>query len=176
MTHSHHSAARRASSAGDDEAYIEQAVDEFRRILRTLRVVARRAELKTGLSAAQLFVLTAVSEVPGASINEIAEATMTDRSSVAAIVDRLVDGRYLSRKQSPVDRRRAEVTVTARGRRAVAENAPAPTTLLISALRTLPPEDLRALASGLGALTGAMGIAGEPAGMLFEDGAAAHGR
>jgi DNA-binding MarR family transcriptional regulator len=149
---------------------IADAIDAFRRILRELRVVARRTELATGLSAAQMFVLSAVDVAPGCSINDLAKATMTDRSSVATIVDRLVDTGHLKRQASGDDRRRASIALTARGQRAVSTaESPAPTALLIQGLETLPPARLRELARGLAALTSGMGIADQPAAMLFED-------
>lgn len=149
---------------------VGDAVDAFRRILRELRVVARRTELATGLSAAQMFVLSAVDAAPGCSINDLAMATMTDRSSVATIVDRLVDTGHMIREASGDDRRRASISLTARGRRAVATAAsPAPTTLLIQGLGSLPEAQLHQLTRGLVALTTQMGIADQPAAMLFED-------
>lgn len=149
---------------------IADAVDAFRRILRELRVVARRTELATGLSAAQMFVLSAVDVAPGCSINDLAASTMTDRSSVATIVDRLVEIGHVTREASDDDRRRASISLTARGRRAVSTaESPAPTTLLIQGLQKLPHAQLRELARGLVALTTEMGIANQPAAMLFED-------
>jgi len=144
-------------------------VDAFRRILRELRRAARKTELATGLSAAQTFVLNAVDSTPGCSLNDVAARTLTDRTSVAAIVDRLVDDRYLTRVQSPDDRRRASLGITARGQRAIREAAPPPTTLLVDAIRALPASDRSTLARTLVLLTDEMGIAHEPATMLFED-------
>lgn len=149
---------------------VSDAIDAFRRILRELRVVARRTELATGLSAAQMFVLSSVATAPGCSINDLATATMTDRSSVATIVDRLTETGYVTREASGDDRRRASIVLTARGRRAVSTaQSPAPTALLIQGLEKLSPARLRDLARGLVALTTEMGIAHQPAAMLFED-------
>ncbi len=149
---------------------VGDAVDAFRRILRELRVVARRTELATGLSAAQMFVLSAVDAAPGCSINDIAKTTMTDRSSVATIVDRLVETGHMTREASGDDRRRASIGLTARGRRTVSTaESPAPTALLIQGLEKLSPTRLRELARGLVALTTGMGVADRPAAMLFED-------
>jgi DNA-binding MarR family transcriptional regulator len=159
----------RSSSKGGTPNHIGMSVDAFRRILRELRVVARKTELATGLSAAQRFVLAAVAETPGCSVNDIAEATMTDRSSAAAIVDRLVENGYVTREQAGDDKRRASIGLTARGRRAATKTAPPPTALLVNGLKALDASQLRELAEGLDALTRAMGIADQPAGLLFED-------
>ncbi|HEX3868511.1 MAG TPA: MarR family transcriptional regulator [Gemmatimonadaceae bacterium] len=147
---------------------IAASMDAFRRILRELRLAARKTETTTGLSSAQLFVLSTVAASPGCSVNDIAVSTMTDRSSAAAIVDRLFEQGYVTRERSAEDRRRASIGITARGRRAV-EQAPPPATLLIEGLRRLAPAQLVGLARGLVALTKGMGIAHEPARLLFED-------
>jgi DNA-binding MarR family transcriptional regulator len=148
---------------------VATAVDAFRRILRELRRAARKTELATGLSAAQTFVLSAVNNAPGCSLSTVAATTMTDRTSVAAILERLVEERYVTRVQAQDDRRRASLTITPRGQRAIGEAAPPPTKLLVDGIRSLPPADREALSHGLSALTDRMGIANEPAGMLFED-------
>lgn len=157
----------RSRRSTDGEVVV--AVDAFRRILRELRIAARKTELATGLSAAQRFVLSAVDAAPGCSVNDIAQATMTDRSSVAAIVDRLVDDGYLTRDRAGEDRRRALITLTSSGRRASRKAPPAPTALLVAGLGALTTPELRGLTRGLVALTHGMGIADEPAAMLFED-------
>jgi DNA-binding MarR family transcriptional regulator len=153
------------------EAEIATSVDAFRRILRAIRVMARKGELSTGLSAAQTFVLSVLTDRPGTSVNELAEATLTDRSSVANVVDRLVAQGYVVREQAANDRRRASVSITTTGRRAMRHAAsPPPTVALIAAMRALERKEQRALAAGLTALARAMGVDSEPAGMLFEDG------
>lgn len=151
------------------------AIDAFRRILRELRRAARKTELATGLSAAQTFVLNAVNNAPGCSLNDVAATTMTDRTSVAAILDRLLEDRYVTRTQADDDRRRASLTITARGQRAIRAAAPPPTKLLVDALRALSPAQRASLSSGLAALTERMGIADQPAGLLFDDESSARG-
>src|SRR5678809_1309567 len=84
------------SVTGDEDQDVIRSVDAFRRILRELRLHARKAELASGLSASQAFVLAMIAERPGASVNEIADATMTDRSSAAAVLDRLTCLLYTS--------------------------------------------------------------------------------
>jgi len=158
-----------SSSRRVGNADVTRSVDAFRRIFRELRVAARRTELATGLSAAQSFVLSAVAASPGCSVNDIAAATMTDRSSAAAILDRLVEQGYLRRDRSGDDKRRASIAITATGRRAMGRGIPVPTALLVDGIRKLSSAQLAALARGLAALTEAMAIADEPAGLLFED-------
>lgn len=132
--------------------------------------------MASGLSASQAFVLAMIAEHPGSSVNEIAQATMTDRSSAAAVLDRLVERGYVVRQQAANDRRRADFTITPRGRRAMVRAPTPPTVALVEGIRALSPANRRALAESLSALTQAMGISHEPAGMLFDDSSAAKRR
>jgi DNA-binding MarR family transcriptional regulator len=148
---------------------VADAVDALRRILRSLRLAARFTESSAGLSAAQLYVLSAVAANGPSSLSDLASRTMTDRSSVAAVVDRLSERGLVRRGFARDDRRRAAVTLTPTGRRALDEAPTAPTQRLIAGLNALPLERLKEAARSLTALTEAMGIDGEPAGMFFED-------
>jgi DNA-binding MarR family transcriptional regulator len=146
-----------------------RAVDGVRRLVRGLRLAEQRTRLEAGLSAAQLFVLTELSRAPSASLGELGQRTMTDRSSVAAVVERLEEAGLVSTRRSGDDRRRVLVRLTAAGRRRLAAAPPPPTVLLVSALERLSPQVLRGLTVHLGALVTAMGLADEPATMLFEE-------
>ena len=137
------------SVTGDEDQDVIRSVDAFRRILRELRLHARKAELASGLSASQAFVLAMIAERPGASVNEIADATMTDRSSAAAVLDRLTERGDVVRQQSKHDRRRAEFTITASGRRAMRRAPTPPTVALVDGIRALSRPERRALADSL---------------------------
>jgi DNA-binding MarR family transcriptional regulator len=162
------------SSTRDDvssrrDADVASAVDALRRIVRTLRLAATGVEKTTGLSPAQLFVLQRVAEAPGSSLTELADRTLTDRTSVAAVVERLASRGLVERTRSMADRRRVDVVATPGGI-ALLGNAPhAPTVTLIEALRSVDDDGLRSISEGLQRLEQAMGVANEPAGLFFED-------
>ena|SRR5437868_1444084 len=144
-------------------------LDALRRIVRELRVANSGAEKSTGLSAAQLFVLQQVAEAPGSSLSELAARTLTDRTSVAAVVERLLAREFVERRRSTADRRRVEIAPTARGREVLARAPHPPTRRLVDALDSLDERQLRRLAFGLTRFVRAMGLAEEPVVMLFED-------
>lgn len=152
-----------------DRESVSTSLDALRRVLRALRVAARETLATSGLSAAQLYVLRALADDADASLSQLAARTMTDRTSVKAVVDRLVAGGLVTKRTSMEDRRRAAVRITPRGRTVLRGAPRPPTALLIEGLERLDPGDLRRLARGLRALTQAMRIDGERAGMLFED-------
>ncbi|AHG89333.1 regulatory protein MarR [Gemmatirosa kalamazoonensis] len=149
-------------------------LDALRRIVRALRLANSGVEKSTGLSAAQLFVLEQVAAAPGASLSELAQRTLTDRTSVAAVVDRLASRGLVERRRSDVDRRRVEILPTESGRGTL-EHAPhPPTRRVLMALETLDDRQLQRLAVSLTRLVRSMGLSDEPSVMLFEEDGASH--
>ena len=157
-----------ASVRGD----MQSAVTSIRRIVRVLRLAAQRTQAAAKISAAQLFVLQQLGDGSELSLNELAERTLTDRSSVAAVVERLQAQGLVDRATDPSDRRRAAVRITASGRRVLGRAPDAPTTTLLTALKSLDARELKALARSLSRLAVALGASQEPASMLFADDAA----
>lgn len=145
------------------------AVDAVRRIFRALRNAAQQTQTQAGISAAQLFVLSALAEGPAPSLTELGERTHTDRSSVADVVERLADAGLVERSRSGEDRRRLEVRITPAGRALLRAAPRPPTALLIAGLEAMDDDALAGLAGGLATLTREMGLEAAPAPMLFED-------
>lgn len=135
-------------------------LDSVRRIVRAVRLASRSSESAVGLSAAQLFVLQRLSEHDGLSINELAEETLTHQSSVSVLVSKLTARRLVRRAVSPRDRRRTVISLSAKGRRALARAPEAMQVRLIAALDDLSDADVARLARLLARWTGAAGIAG----------------
>jgi len=152
-----------------DRKAVSASVESLRRVLQALRIAARDTLATTGVSAAQLFVLGALADGEAASMSELAHRTMTDRTSVTAVVDRLVGSGLVTKGTSEEDRRRASISITATGRTVLRGAPRPPTALLVEALERLDPAELKRLDRGLRALTRAMDIDREPAEMLFED-------
>ena len=156
---------RRPARAADDTRAV---LEGLRRVVQALRVTARDAEQRHGLSAAQLFVLHLLERDGPASVNALAARSFTHQSSVSVVVTRLADAGYVERRRAEDDARRAEVALTARGR-ALLRRVPEPAqSQLVSALARVAPVERRALARGLVALVREMGIADGAAGMFFE--------
>jgi DNA-binding MarR family transcriptional regulator len=148
---------------------VRSAVDSIRRIVQALRVSSRAAQSKVGLSGAQLFVLQRLATAPSRSINELADATLTHQSSVSVVVRRLVEQGLASRGASSSDGRRAEVSLTVRGRRMVARAPASLQDRLIEGVHRLRPAQRRSLAGGLQQLVKAMGLDAAPPPMFFEE-------
>jgi DNA-binding MarR family transcriptional regulator len=99
--------------------------------------------------------------------------TLTDRTSVAAVVDRLLAQGHVERRPGTSDRRRAEIFPTRSGSRILARAPHPPTRMLLDAMATMSGRSLQQLSRALVQLAAAMGLAGAEAPMLFEDPAAA---
>jgi len=158
---------RRAASPV--KADVSSAISSVRRLFRVMRLASQRTQASAGISAAQLFVLQQLGDGSELSLNELAERTLTDRSSVAAVVERLRSQRLVDRTPDPADLRRAAIRITTAGRRLLRRAPDAPTTALLGALRKLTPRELTALASSLERLTLALGASHAPPSMLFAD-------
>lgn len=139
-----------------------------RQLVRGLRLSEQQTRATTGLSAAQLFVLAQLAEAGATSVGDLAERTLTDRSSVAGVVERLSDAGLVMTQRDATDRRRVLVSITTQGGRMLRAAPAAPTELLLGALGRMSANEVRALCASVSRLTEEMGLAGPP-GMLFED-------
>lgn len=157
-----------ASRSSTHAAGHAEILDAFRRILQALRLAAVQTHAQTGISAAQLFVLSQLADRGTLSIKELAQATMTDRSSVADVVDRLAQRRLLRRSPDPADRRRAVVRLTPAGRALLKRAPAAPTKLLLDGLAGLNQREIRALSTTLVRLCEELGLNEGLPQMLFE--------
>jgi DNA-binding MarR family transcriptional regulator len=144
-------------------------MDALRRVVRDLRLSARGAERSAGISGAQLFVLQSLADESASSLNELADRTLTDQSSVSVVVKRLADRKLVARKASPVDARRIELSLTAGGKRMLAR-CPEPTQArLVRSLRRMSDAELSSLTKGLAGLLREMGIENAAPRMFFDD-------
>ena len=157
-------------SLGEDAT---RAMDALRRVVKVLRVSSRAVERAVGISAAQLFVLRQLADAPRQSLGDLVARTRTHQSTVSEVVSRLVDAGLVARRTSSDDARRAELSLTARGR-ALLRAAPSTVqTDLLEGFARLSPTRRRALADGLEAWLAAAGLAEVEPTMFFEARAAA---
>lgn len=145
-----------------------RAMDALRRLVRALHVSTHSLEREFGLSAAQLFVLRQLAVTPRASLSDVASRARTSQSSASEVVAVLVRRSLVARSRASDDRRRAELTLTAKGRAILAR---APVTVqeeLIAGFERLDAHEQRALVDGVEAWLAAAGLEGVPSTMFFE--------
>lgn len=116
-----------------------------------------------------MFVLHELGKAPALSLNELAERTRTDQSSVSVVVTRLVDAGLVARERSSHDGRRLELTLTAAGMRATKKAPPIAQELLIEAIDALPARERKQFANDFEHLIQRLGIGGGEVPMFFEE-------
>jgi DNA-binding MarR family transcriptional regulator len=150
-----------------DEA--TDALVALRRIVRSLRLADREAEIACGLSAAQLFVLETLSASPNISQAELAARTLTDQSSVSTVVAKLVERGLVARAIAKSDRRRTELALTAAGKATLTRAPAAPQVAMIDAIRSMTPAKRAELVRALEGLASAIGADEVAPKMFFDD-------
>ena len=155
----------------NDEAS-SRALNALRSIVRAIGASARTANSSGGISGAQLFALRQISGSPRISINELATRTLARQSSVSELATRLVERGLITRSSSADDARQAELALTAKGRKAIAESRATAQEKLISGLAALPKAKRAQIAEGLEAWLVASGLADVEPTMFFERGRA----
>jgi DNA-binding MarR family transcriptional regulator len=149
---------------------VRSILDSLRRLVHGIRVYDRAAERATGLSGAQLFVLSRLAAGGAATVNELARRTSTHQSSVSVVAHKLVDRKMAACAKSPSDGRCVEFILTGDGRRALARAPQTAQDKLIAAAELLASSQRRNLAQLLQRWTQLAGLAEAEPRMLLEDG------
>ena len=147
-------------------------MNHFRRIVQALRS-SHRAAGHLSLTGAQLFVINVIGEARGPlGVNEVAQRTGTDQSTVSVVTNRLVERGLLKRERSREDSRRVDLSLTASGR---ALQRKAPVTVaqqrMTAALQELSLHDAAELLRLLEKVVTSMSIGTERPFMMFDDAA-----
>lgn len=122
------------------------------RLRRALRRGARVADPGNTLAVAQLELLSAVVEHPGARPGQLARLLNMRPNTVTTIVNALSARGMLDRTTAADDKRAVELTVTEAGREAVLSWQATNAAVLHLALSTLPAKQRRSLVSAAPAL------------------------
>jgi DNA-binding MarR family transcriptional regulator len=147
----------------------ERILDAVRRLVRQLRLSDREAQLRVGLSAAQLYVLYELGQTPAISLGELAERTHTDQSSVSTVVTRLVEAGLVQRERAGEDARRLELSLTRAGRAALQKAPPVAQERLLASIESLPAAERRRFAETFERLLDDFGADAARPPMLFEE-------
>ena len=158
--------ARHARTAAEDSKAI---LNRVRQLVRTLRAFDKEAQGRYGVGAAQMFILHVLQHETELSMNELAERTATDQSSVSLAVGRLVEEGYVRRTPSEEDRRQVRLSLSPRGRALVRRSPPAAQEKIMSSVAAMTGRERIQLQALLDKLMAGMGAAGEKPPMLFQD-------
>lgn len=160
---------KKQTMTGTTETDLRSVLDAFRNVVKGLRLADRADVKRYGLGSAQIFVLHQLGLKSLLSINELAELTATDQSSVSVVVNKLVAKGLVSCARSQDDARKVELMLTARGRKVLKRVAPTFQNSMIESLSQLPRARVRALAATLHDLVRIMGVENDHPPMFFEE-------
>jgi len=152
----------------DGQPDLSRALNALRRMVRGLRSAAEGIERELNVSAAQLFVLTRLGQVPDQSVKDLAVVTMTTHSTVSQVVGQLIAKGLVTRTADASDGRRSVLRLTRRGGNLVKKSPRLIQTDLIKGFGELRPSERRGLARGLERWLDASGLGGVRSTMLFE--------
>jgi DNA-binding MarR family transcriptional regulator len=127
--------------------------DAVSRLRRAMRRAARAADPSSGLSVAQLEMLSCLAENPGSRPGQLARLLRLAPSSVATLTASLRQAGLVTRTGGAGDRRTASLDLTPAGQAAVDRWKSLNERLLSLALTALPPASRDTLQHALPALT-----------------------
>ncbi len=136
----------------DGRAQSDGLADGIARLRRALRRGARVADPGNPLAVAQLELLSALTEHPGARPGQLARLLNMRPNTVTTIVNTLAAQGMVTRAAADADRRAVELTATDTGFHAVHAWQATNAAVLHLALSTLPAPQRRALAAAAPAL------------------------
>lgn len=149
-----------ASHTSDDTTRV---VSALRALVQLLRTGAGEATRRTGLSSAQLFILSKLADAPAPSVNALARRVHAHQSSVSVVVDLLVQRGLVVRAPDPADRRRRTIALTTKGRGLLRRAPDTVQSHLVQAIAALPSPKRSALRAGLEAVVTTIGGPSRPA-------------
>jgi DNA-binding MarR family transcriptional regulator len=151
-----------------DQAEVARAINALRRMVRGLRAAAEAVERDLKISAAQLFVMTELSQSPDQSVKDLAAVTMTTHSTVSQVVGQLLAKGLVTRTVDPTDARRSVLRLTRQGSTLLRRSPRAIQQDLIEGFSHLRATEQRGLANGLEKWLEASGLGSIPSSMLFD--------
>lgn len=135
----------------------------FRIIYGSVRQHFRQVRRAAGISGSQLWILHELIRTKGLGVSELATKLAIHQSTCSFHVDKLARAGFVTKIRLTDDQRRVELTVTAKGRKAVA-SAPGPAEgVLPEAIAELSPAALRGLQRGLQQVIEALDVKDEAA-------------
>ena len=152
----------------DTQPDVHRALNALRRMVRGLRSAAESVERDLRISAAQLFVLSELAQIPDQSVKDLAAVTMTTHSTVSQVVGQLITKGLVTRTTDAADGRRSVLRLTRQGATLLRKSPRAIQEELIDGFATLRRSEQRGLANGLEKWLDASGLGNVPSSMLFE--------
>lgn len=146
-----------------------RVLNAFRNLVKALRLADRAGLKKHGLGSSQIYILHALGRESQLSVNELAQRTGTDQSTVSVVVNKLVEKGFVASNRAESDGRRVELSLTPKGRQVLRNLPPPVQESIVAGVSRLPPARARVLADTLQEIVRGLGIDDEHPPMMFEE-------
>jgi DNA-binding MarR family transcriptional regulator len=156
------------NTLSNPSAEAASVLNSIRRLVRALRLFSRQTEGRSGISAAQLFLLQQLQGSEALSLKELAARTMTDTSSACVVAERLERQGLVERGRSSRDRRVREIRLTQQGSQLIKGIPDTLQARLLASVAGMRPAQRRALEKGLRLMLSGAGLEGEKPQLFFE--------
>lgn len=103
----------------------EEVLVSIRQIIRAIDLHSKKLSKESGLTAPQLILMRAISELDNVTIKQLSSHTNMSQATATTILDRLERNQYVERRRSVEDKRKVHAVLTDKGQ-AVLEQAPTP--------------------------------------------------
>jgi DNA-binding MarR family transcriptional regulator len=147
---------------------VSRAINALRQMVRGLRSAAESVEREHKVSAAQLFVLRELANLPDQSVKDLAIVTMTTHSTVSQVVGQLMLKKLVTRTTDSSDRRRSVLRLTRQGSTLLRKAPRAIQEDMVDGFALLSAQERRGLVVGLEKWLAASGLGGVRPTMLFD--------
>ena len=152
-----------------DERFVrfQNILRNFRIVFRSIQAHSKRVEQVSGLTAAQLWMLWEMFNLPGMRVSELATVLSVHQSTCSNMLDKLQKKKLIYRDRSGPDQRVVRLYLTDKGTQLLA-NAPRPAQgALADVLLRLPDNVLDHLGSSLDTVVAALKVLEEDASMTL---------
>jgi DNA-binding MarR family transcriptional regulator len=147
---------------------VSRAINALRQMVRGLRSAAESVEREHKVSAAQLFVLRELANLPDQSVKDLAIVTMTTHSTVSQVVGQLMSKKLVTRTTDSSDRRRSVLRLTRQGSTLLRKAPRAIQEDMVDGFALLSAQERRGLVVGLEKWLAASGLGRVRPTMLFD--------
>ncbi|HEX6158626.1 MAG TPA: MarR family transcriptional regulator [Thermoanaerobaculia bacterium] len=144
-------------------------LNSFRAIVKSLRMADRAGLRDHGLGASQVYILHQLALESPLSVNDLAERTATDQSTVSVVVAKLIEKGFVSRERAASDARRLELHLTAKGRQVVKKLPPPVQETIVDGVARLPRAQVKRIIESLRQIEEILGIDETQPPMLFTE-------
>ena len=103
----------------------EEVLVSIRQIIRAIDLHSKKLSKESGLTAPQLILMRAISELDNVTIKQLSSHTNMSQATATTILDRLERNQFVERRRSVEDKRKVHALLTEKGQEAL-KQAPTP--------------------------------------------------